>query len=496
MSSPGQPASWLCRDDVDRERVIDMERRIKPTRTLTFALIAAALVFAGPWEGWWTLIPLALATVLFAVADRLTERIAKPEYAIAAAWITTQTLTATSIALTGGIHSPALGWLAIPVVTLGARFDVRGLAAGMVLTVVLLLASTIAVDPQAVLDRPDQLVDALVLVAAVALLSSALMESDREHRSESVLDGLTGMLNRRSLASRVAELTEQSQIAGAAIGLIVGDIDNFKAVNDEHGHSVGDAVLVDVAYALRKELRAFDMAYRLGGEEFLVLLPGAERRTTRPSSPSACGSAVGAFPAGGVDVTMSFGVASSPGGAFDYQAAVRRRRRGALRGQARRAQPRDHGRRAPDAVAGRLAQRGGQRAAGGAPAEDAAAEERALQRAVAVHAAAAEAGDLAGGVQAGQRLAGVGQDAALQVGLQAAERLAREDVQLDGDQRAGVGVEQAVGRGDAGDAVGEVGARAADRGDLHVLGVRVVHLAVAGDDLALDRARRRATARR
>ena len=319
MSTPGQSGSWLCRDDADRERVVDMERRIKPTRTLTFALIAAALVFAGPWEGWWTLIPLALATVLFAVADHLTERIAKPEYAIAAAWITTQSLTATSIALTGGIHSPALGWLAIPVVTLGARFDVRGLAAGLGLTVVLLLASTLAVDLQAVVDRPDYLVHALVLVAAVALLSSALMESDREHRSESVLDGLTGMLNRRSLTSRVTELTEQSQIAGAAIGLIVGDIDNFKAVNDELGHAVGDAVLVDVAYALRKELRAFDMAYRLGGEEFLVLLPGASAGEATELA-DRLRMAVGAFPAGGVEVTMSFGVASSSGGAFDYQA--------------------------------------------------------------------------------------------------------------------------------------------------------------------------------
>ena len=319
MFSPAQSGSWLCRDDADRERVVDMERRIKPTRTLTFALIAAALVFAGPWVGWWTLIPLALATVLFAIADRLTERIARPEYAIAAAWLTTQSLTAASIALTGGIHSPALGWLAIPVVTLGARFDVRGLAAGLALTVVLLLASTLAVDPQAVFDRPDYLVHALVLVAAIALLSSALMESDREHRSESVLDGLTGMLNRRSLASRVAELTEQSQIAGAAIGVIVGDIDNFKAVNDEHGHSVGDAVLVDVAYALRKELRAFDMAYRLGGEEFLVLLPGASASEAAELA-ERLRMAVGAFPAGGVDVTMSFGVASSPGGAFDYAA--------------------------------------------------------------------------------------------------------------------------------------------------------------------------------
>jgi diguanylate cyclase (GGDEF)-like protein len=319
MSSPGQPGSWLCRSDADRERVVDMERRIKPTRTLTFALIAAALVFAGPWQGWWTLIPLVAAAGCFALADRLAERSARPEYAIAAAWVTSQSLIAASIALTGGIHSPALGWLAIPVVTLGARFDARGVAAGMGLTVVLLLASTFAVDPQAALDRPDYLVHALVLVAGVALLSSALMESDREHRSESVLDGLTGMLNRRSLASRVAELTEQSQFAGAAIGLIVGDIDHFKAVNDEHGHAVGDAVLVDVAYALRKELRAFDMAYRLGGEEFLVLLPGATAGEAAGLA-ERLRMAVGAFPAGGVDVTMSFGVASSPGGAFDYQA--------------------------------------------------------------------------------------------------------------------------------------------------------------------------------
>ena len=154
------------------------------------------------------------------------------------------------------------------------------------------------------------------------------------------------MLNRRSLAARVTELTEQSQIAGASIGLIVGDIDNFKAVNDEHGHAVGDAVLVDVAYALRKELRAFDMAYRLGGEEFLVLLPGASAGEAAELA-ERLRMAVGAFPAGGVDVTMSFGVASSPGGGLRLPGAVRRRRRGALRGQARRAQPGRHGRGRP-----------------------------------------------------------------------------------------------------------------------------------------------------
>ncbi len=70
--------------------------------------------------------------------------------------------------------------------------------------------------------------------------------------------------------------------------------------------------------------------------------------------------------------------------------------------------------------------------------------------------------------------------------MQAAERLAREDVQLDRDQRAGVGIEQRVRRGDSREAVGQVAAGAANRGHLHVLAVRVDHLAVARDHLALD----------
>ena len=120
------------------------------------------------------------------------------------------------------------------------------------------------------------------------------------------------------------------------------------------------------------------------------------------------------------------------------------------------------------------------------PENRAAAEERPLQRTVAVHAAAAEAGDLAGGVQAGERLPVDAEHLRREVGVQAAERLAREDVQLDRDQRTGVGIEQRVRRGDSREAVGQVAAGAANRGDLHVLAVRVDHLTVARDHLALD----------
>jgi diguanylate cyclase (GGDEF)-like protein len=210
-----------------------------------------------------------------------------------------------------------VAWLAIPAVTLSARFDGRGVVAGLAFTVGLLLAVTLGVDAAAVLAHPAVLLSPLALVAAVTLLSTALMASDLEHRSESVLDGLTGMLNRRSLSARAAELEEQAALSGQAIGLVLCDLDRFKRVNDEHGHQAGDAVLVDVAYTLRKELRAFDLAYRLGGEEFLVVLPGA----TLPDAlhvAERLRAAVETTPAGGLSITMSCGVASATGAGFQF----------------------------------------------------------------------------------------------------------------------------------------------------------------------------------
>jgi diguanylate cyclase (GGDEF)-like protein len=127
------------------------------------------------------------------------------------------------------------------------------------------------------------------------------------------------MLNRNALASRVAELTQQSELSGEPVGLILADLDHFKQVNDSLGHAIGDSVLKDVAYVLRKELRAFDLAYRLGGEEFLILLPGADVEQTRALAEQLRGAVSARSVGGGVDVTLSLGVsASGRGGRFDY----------------------------------------------------------------------------------------------------------------------------------------------------------------------------------
>ena len=137
-----------------------------------------------------------------------------------------------------------------------------------------------------------------------------------------MIDQLTGMLNRKALANRTAELAQQSALTGEPIGLILGDLDNFKAVNDTHGHVTGDAALRDVAYLLRKRLRAFDLAYRIGGEEFLVVLPGADVEQARELADDLRETVRSATIGGRLRVTMSFGVtASRRGTRFDYETA-------------------------------------------------------------------------------------------------------------------------------------------------------------------------------
>jgi hypothetical protein len=275
--------SWLCATQADRERLVDMEQRLKPLRAKSFAVLGVALLLCGPWVGWWTLIPLAIAGGLFVVTDRGLKTSARPEYRLAVAWLVSELAIAASVALTGGPRSAAVSWLVLPVVTLAARFNARGVIAGTSVAGMLILASSLGVDPADVIARPQQVVFRLALLGAVALLSLALMRSDLQHRSASVIDPLTSMLNRNALRVRVDELRHQAPIVQQPIGLIVGDLDRFKMVNDTHGHATGDAVLRDVAYGLRKRLRAFDLAYRLGARNSWCSSPAPMPAKLRPS---------------------------------------------------------------------------------------------------------------------------------------------------------------------------------------------------------------------
>ncbi len=314
------PATWLIGDAMTRERMVDMDRLVAPVRQKSFVVIALALLICGPWLGWWTIAPLAVAAVFFRVADGSIERLRKPEYLLFGAWAGSQLMIEMAVALTGGPKSPAMSWFAIPIVTLSARFPARGVVLGVAVTVLLMLAVAFGVDAQAVIDKPPLLIMPLALTIAVAILSTALMQSDVIHRSEAVIDPLTGMLNRNSLKDRTVELAHQSERTGQPVGLIVGDLDHFKEVNDSHGHATGDAVLQDIAYVLRKQLRAFDLAYRIGGEEFLVLLPGANLEQSSAMAERLRRGVEADTVGGGLRITMSFGVSASHSeSAFDYE---------------------------------------------------------------------------------------------------------------------------------------------------------------------------------
>jgi diguanylate cyclase (GGDEF)-like protein len=311
--------SWLCRDDFDRERLLDMEERIKPVRRVAMGVLAIALIAGAPWIGWWTLLPLAVAAGFFLVADAHLPESDRPEYVMFAAWVGSEAMIAGAVALTGGPQVATLSWLAIPVVTLSARFSLRGVMIGVAIAIALLLAVAFGRDAGGILDNPPLVLAPLALIIAIAVLSMALMQSDMHHRGEAVIDALTGMLNRKALVNRVSELAQQSEVTGEPIGMILGDLDRFKQINDSEGHAAGDAALTDVAYLLRKRLRAFDLAYRIGGEEFLILLPGADTRECAMLAEELRQAVANDTIGDGSKLTISFGVsASARGGGFDY----------------------------------------------------------------------------------------------------------------------------------------------------------------------------------
>ncbi len=143
------------------------------------------------------------------------------------------------------------------------------------------------------------------------------MRSDIRQRADAIPDPLTGVLNRKALTDRFAELAQQAALSGEPIALLMCDVDEFKAVNDAHGHERGDAVLKELAYVIRRNLRSFELVYRLGGDEFLIVLPGAAAATAAELAEGVRAALEAARP-GGLDVTISVGVASARGRvAFD-----------------------------------------------------------------------------------------------------------------------------------------------------------------------------------
>jgi diguanylate cyclase (GGDEF)-like protein len=115
--------------------------------------------------------------------------------------------------------------------------------------------------------------------ASLAAHAVVALENARLHgmvERQALVDGLTGLANRRAAAAALHAEAAQSERLETPLSIVLADLDGFKDVNDEHGHAVGDEVLRAFADVLRETVRESDVAGRWGGEEFLLLLPGAD----------------------------------------------------------------------------------------------------------------------------------------------------------------------------------------------------------------------------
>lgn len=110
---------------------------------------------------------------------------------------------------------------------------------------------------------------------------NALKEQNRAIKNDAAIDPLTGLYNRRFLAENVDEAVNKAKSENKNVCLLIADIDLFKHVNDDYGHTVGDEILVKFADIIKKSCRSDDACIRYGGDEFLIILFGTDYETAQ-----------------------------------------------------------------------------------------------------------------------------------------------------------------------------------------------------------------------
>jgi diguanylate cyclase (GGDEF)-like protein len=298
--------------------VVDANERVRTLRVVSLAAIGVALLASVPWQGWLYVALVLPVGLTFLAVDLTIKGTSRPEHVSATAIVITLVVLTVGVAIDGGSTSPALPWLILPVLTIAARFRPQVVIAGLILTVVAIFAATFGAHPARAAHDPLPVVATLALLVSVVAIVWAIEAAELHQRDAAVLDPLTELLNRSSLLPRFREISQQARLTLQPVSMLICDLDTFKEINDTYGHDRGDAVLREVAHQMRKQLRSFELIYRLGGEEFLIVLAGVGRRRAKEIA-ERLRSAVQEMRSDGVPITMSVGVSAACGDAVEFE---------------------------------------------------------------------------------------------------------------------------------------------------------------------------------
>jgi diguanylate cyclase (GGDEF)-like protein len=209
-----------------------------------------------------------------------------PEHATLRVAVNSAVLTMIALAIAADLHRHGRdvlhlrrAWLlGAPLLFAAAGFSLRGIRA---------VWREESVATEMIIDSTVNVASAIAYLAIALTFHATLLGlvvgrilADLRYRSRH--DGLTGLLNRRAMEEILLAQMQRSRRTGESFTVLMLDLDHFKNINDQHGHATGDRALKHTAAALRSELREVDAVGRFGGEEFLIVMPGATAEAARP----------------------------------------------------------------------------------------------------------------------------------------------------------------------------------------------------------------------
>ncbi|HEX4306809.1 MAG TPA: GGDEF domain-containing protein [Solirubrobacterales bacterium] len=309
----------LAPSAVSRQRLV--ERAGVPDRTtlLVAGLVAGILAATAIFDDAWALLPLVALVAAVALGPLAIRNGANPERAELVAGLLLTIAMAVAAGLSGGTSSPLVFLLPIGVVMNALRAGPTSIALCSAVTAVVFLGTSLLADAGAIASEPLPMIAVLAMQLGVTLGSIVLAKAEISHRGASIVDPLTGLLNRQGLRDRFEELRQQALVTAAPIAVVVFDLDHFKRVNDVHGHDVGDRLLAEVAEVVRRTLRRFELVYRIGGEEFLILLPGMAEWEAENVAQQLRLAIDQLESETGAAITASFGVSGAEGAEIDFE---------------------------------------------------------------------------------------------------------------------------------------------------------------------------------